>query len=418
MGSTRTTNSDKHPLIARWRWIAAMGVVGGVFALGYTSWIPAKYRVRAQVVMLPQADQLLASSMILSGNTATPLTVLQGVFDSDAMVSALSKQFKITEPTMRSIWFVRTEPLTNQLEVMADSTSPELAQQIVEFSIAKAREFELRANESAAGRREQQLEESIKAQARRNQGVERDLIVALTSSSLTSWNSREATSNLESLQVQLNIARSKRAEIKHRMERNLSDADLPKDEHLDGLRQRVRSLDEELAASQTRLGPQAPELGRIRDQLSVANEQYKKELSRASQAVKSGLQTQIADLDASIQSLSYEVSRGQQEAKASPSQEAALATQVRRLQQAYGTTADLRSRYEQARVDAEVERVNWTVVTPAFREERSINKRWVRNPAAGAVLGMVFAAFLAFSVPRRSKRGGLQVEEGGQSSAA
>lgn len=395
----------------------ALGVIGGVIALAYTAWIPAKYRVRAQVLMLPQSDQLLASSMILSGNTATPLTVLQGVFDSDAMVSALATQFKIQEPTMRSIWFVRSDPVTNQLEVMADSTSPELAQQIVEFSIAKAREFELRANESAAGRREQQLEETIKAQQSRNLAVESDLVDALDQTTLTFWNQegfQESTVNRDKILTQLASAKAQRSQLKANMQRGLSDADLPKDGRLDSLRQRVRSLEEELAASEARLGPDAPELSRNRDQLVVAKKQYQDELERAGRSVRIGIQSQLADLDATIQSLEFKASQSDVKAKSSPGQQAMLQSKIRRLEQAYQTTADLRARFEQARVDAEVERVNWTVITPAFREERSINKRWVRNPASGAVLGIVFASFLAFAVPRRGRRRALQIKNGGQ----
>ena len=110
--------NSQHPLIARWRWLASLAVIGGVVALAYTAWIPAKHRVRAQVMLLPTANDLLANSPILSGNTATPLTVLQGMFDSDAMARELSDQFKISEGTLRAVWFVRSDQTTNQLEVI------------------------------------------------------------------------------------------------------------------------------------------------------------------------------------------------------------------------------------------------------------------------------------------------------------
>ena len=401
MGDKRTvTETNRHPLVRRWRWVAGLAVLGAVIAIGYTAWVPAKYRVRAQVLMLPQSDVSVASSMLLSGNTATPLTILQGVFDSDAMTAALAKQFDMTESSVRSIWFVRTDPLAQQLEILADSTSPQMARQMVDFSIRKAREFELAASESAASARQEQLARSLSKQSAGNKSVEAEMILALQNADAGAF----TLENSQDVMAQLIAAKARRAALGDRLAGNLGDADLPKDGRLDTLRIRVRNLSNELKTAKEKFGPEAPALTKIQDQLDVATEQYSNELGLATQAIRGGVQSEIAELDATISALSFRVSEAEARAESAPTQNAAVLTTTRKLEQAYATTADLRLRFEQARVDAEVERVNWTVVTPAFLEERSINKRWARNPAAGAILGMLLAAFLAYSVPHRPKR--------------
>ena len=399
--------NSQHPLIARWRWLASLAVIGGVVALAYTAWIPAKHRVRAQVMLLPTANDMLASSPILSGNTATPLTVLQGMFDSDAMARELSDQFKISEDTLRAVWFVRSDQTTNQLEVIADATSPGLARQIVEFSISKAREFELRANESTAGRREKQLAKSLIDQRARNARVESELIQALESTASTSWDAQgmlEVVAASEANQVQLNLLRTKRAHLLSKTRQNLSDADLPKDPRLDALRASAIKAGEDLAQAQADLGPESPDLEKLQDRHEIAKTQYQRELQRARESVSTGLQGELADLDAEIAGLQYQVGQQRRSVEQGPGEQTILQQKIRKLQETFATTADLRSKYEQARIDAEVERVNWAVITPAFSEEQPINKRWARNPAAGVVLGLLFGAILAFSVPSRTSR--------------
>lgn len=394
----------QHPLMARWRWIASLAVIGAAVALGYTIWIPAKHRVRAQVMMLPHANDLLANSPILSGNTATPLTVLQGMFDSDAMVREMSEQFKIPASTIRSIWFVRSDQATNQLEVIADATSPDLARQMVDFSISRARDFELRANESAAGRREKQLSQSLKVQGKRNLQIENALVKTMESPDLTVWDAQgmlNMVASAETSQVQLGLLKAQRTQLATRMRRNLADPALPKDPRLDGLRQQVTKLVEQVRGAEQELGPDAPALANLRVQLSVAQDQYNRELRRAQLAVNGDLQVDIADLDAQIAGLQFQVNQQNRSVAQSPGAQSVLQTKIKQLQDTYATTADLRAKYEQARIDAEVERVNWAVITPSFLEERPINKRWARNPFAGAVLGMLFGVILAFSVPSR-----------------
>lgn len=394
----------QHPLIARWRWLAAFALVGGVVALAYTAWVPAKHRVRAQVMMLPHASDLLAGSPILSGNTATPLTVLQGMFDSDAMVRELSDQFHMGNETIRSIWFVRSDQAANQLEVIADATSPELAQQMVDYSISKAREFELRANESAAGRREKQLSQSLKVQAARNAQVESALVQTLESTHAIAWDAQgllAQVANAETAQVQLGLLKSQRAMLTTRLKENLGDSSLPQNARLDGLRQASQQAFEELNSLELQLGPDAPALLAAKDRYAVAKSLYERELSRMRVAIRYGVQSELADLDAQIAGQQYQVNQQQRQVQDSPGAQSALQTRIRQLQQTYATTADLRAKYEQARIDAEVERVNWTVITPSFLEERPINKRWVRNPLAGAVLGLLFATVLSYSVPSR-----------------
>ncbi|MBL8059152.1 MAG: hypothetical protein JNK63_00380 [Chthonomonas sp.] len=398
---------EQHPLIARWRWLASLAVIGGIVAFAYTAWIPAKHRVRAQVMLLPTANDLLAYSPILSGNTATPLTVLQGMFDSDAMARELSDQFKISEDTLRGIWFVRSDQTTNQLEVIADATSQEQARQIVEFSISKAREFELRANESTAGRREMQLAASLKAQQKRNEQAEFELVKFLEETSTTAWDGQgilQSIASAEANQVQLSLLKTQRAQIYSKIQKNLANGALPKDAKLDELRQKALTAKKEYTDGHSELGPESPLLGQLQSKFEVADNLYRRELQRARLAANAGLQGELADLDAQIAGLQYLVRREGNLIEQGPAEQSVLQQRIRKLRETFATTTDLRAKYEQARIDAEVERVNWAVITPAFSEEQPINKRWARNPAAGAVLGLLFGAILAFSVPTKARR--------------
>ncbi len=404
---TRTKNRAQNSLLSRWPLILGLGLVGGAAALAWTWNATAVHRVRAQLLLPPTPDQFSPGSILLSGSSTTPLSILHGMFASDAMAYAVSKEFAIPESELHSMWFVRSDPLTNQIELIVDSPSPERASQIVQFSIAEARQLELQASTSAAGTRATQLRDALDGQLERTKSIEaqfRQTLVAARVMSGSEGAVAESQGRLSGLESELAAKLAERRVLASKLRRGIAEPELPKSGELDVLRVRVHGLREEIRSAEERLGAEAPELANLRNQLSIADDLYGRELSRLRDSVKAGISSQVAELDARIANLQYRVSHQREMHRESPTESAKLHTAQSRLQQAYATAADLRTRFEQARVDAEVERVDWNVLTPAFVEERAINKRWVRNPAAGTVLGMLIGCLIAFWTPRKPRR--------------
>lgn len=400
------TSRFTHPLWVRWPWWVGLGSLGAAAALAWTVWSPPIHRVRAQILLLPQPESLGTQALLLSGNTATPLTILHGVFDSDAVVLDLSQKFQIPEARLRQMWFVRSDPVSNQIEIIADAPSAKLAQQLVDRSIQKARELEVQSAETAAGARAKQLQATLAGQMRGVTAAERNFSQLLISVPAPVGGPQEAASALGSatqLEADLASRRAQRDLLKSKLGASLSERDLPKSGKLDDLRQSVRRLEEEQSAAQRTYGPEAPELRRVQERLDVTRDLYERELDRAKESLRQGLIAQIADIESSIASLEYRASQLANLRQAAPAASAQVASGLKRLRQAYTAASDVRARFERARVDAEVERVNWSVLTPAFAEERPINKRYVRNPLAGGALGALAGALLVFLIPLRSK---------------
>ncbi len=157
----------------------------------------------------------------------------------------------------------------------------------------------------------------------------------------------------------------------------------------------------DLRIAEVKLGPEAPEVVRLRRELTITRAQLQKEISNYLKSVSSNVDATIVQLEAQRIVLEWRVSSVQEMAKAAPDEAAQLQRRLREVGALTQVLSALRQQYELKKID-EVGDVSWSVLEPPFfTDEEPINKQFGRNGIVGFFLGM----FLAVTVIILRQRG-------------
>ncbi len=406
MRKNRLDTRKKHPLLRHAKWIALCGIIGGGIAFSNTCLAKPIYRTKVQLLVSAPVESVGLGISFLSGNTATPVTIITGLFESPALVSALSKETKMDERELARSWFVQNDPLTSQIELTLDHQDPQRAATIIRRALEIGRILEVESVKSTSKTKAEQLKESYEARIKEVDQAEiayREFlkenapeIGSIAGSGRQSW-------EVQQLQSQIRAEESKLSALRANVRRAISNPAIPKQGPLDALRQRLITLQTDLSAIRSQSGPDAPELKSKQEELLSTQKIYDRELAKTLQALEADLNTEVGVAQAALDAKRWQLNQIVLNSGGSPKVASQMQTLIRQLQSVYRAAAEARAEYEAARAESSIERSNWQRISTPFVLEKPINKGLIRTSAAGFILGAFLAAFFAMLLTPKSE---------------
>lgn len=407
----------------RWFLPFALGVVGAVLVAGRSYLQRPVFIVNSQVIVLASGAQEGSAALALSGLTTSPSSILAGVFSSRPMVQHVAQGLGISELEARTKYFVKLDSQTGILDVRIETADQERGIEVLKDSVQYGHELEMDAARTAASKRAIQLRAALELQKSRYEQTQQDFLKVV--SNLKSPISGDFT-DVGAVAEQLRTAESNLAEAKTRLRnflatqnRLLNDPGIPKDlmdlptasgagkitasgasPALDrsGIYEELRQdaikkegAWRELLKTYT---PGAPEVIQAHNDYLAAKTVYDRELGRMKSELNNGLVNSIQQLRGEIQVSEYQVNELKRTYTNVPREVLAISNAERELLSTAALTANVGKQYELAKLEAESERVRWTVLSQPRVDPRPINKRYARDLAAGGVAGFLLALLI------------------------
>jgi uncharacterized protein involved in exopolysaccharide biosynthesis len=406
MRKNRLDTRKKHPLLRHAKWIAMCGIIGGGIAFTNTYLAKPVYRTKVQLLVSTPVESVVLGISFLSGNTATPVTIITGLFESPALVSTLSREAKMDERDLARSWFVQNDPLTSQIELTLDHQDPQRAATIIRRALEIGRILEVDSVKSTSKSKAEQLKQSYEARLKAVDQAEiayRDFLQKSLPETGSILGSDRQTWEIQQLRSRIQADESKISAMRANARRAISNPAIPKQGPVDVLRQRLNTLQAELDSIRSQLGPDAPELKSKQDEVQSVQKVYDRELAETMQALEADLNSEIGAAQAALDAKRWQLNQIVLSSGGSPKVASEMQTLIRQLRSAYRAAAETRAEYEAARADSSIERSNWQRISSPFVLEKPINKGLIRTSAAGFALGAFLAAFFAMLLTPKSE---------------
>lgn len=388
------------------KWIALCGIIGGGIAFTNTYLAKPVYRTKVQLLVSTPVESVVLGISFLSGNTATPVTIITGLFESPALVSTLSREAKIDERDLARSWFVQNDPLTSQIELTLDHQDPQRAATIIRRALEIGRNLEVESVKSTSKSKAEQLKQSYDARLKAVDQAEiayRDFLQKSLPETGSILGSGRQTWEIQQLRSRIQADESKISAMRANARRAISNPAIPKLGPVDILRQRLNTLQAELDSIRGQLGPDAPELKSKQEEVHSVQKVYDRELAQTMQALEADLNSEIGAAQAALDAKRWQLNQIVLNSGGSPKVASEMQTLIRQLRSVYRAAAETRAEYEAARADSSIERSNWQRISSPFVLEKPINKGLIRTSAAGFVLGAFLAAFFAMLLTPKSE---------------
>jgi uncharacterized protein involved in exopolysaccharide biosynthesis len=402
-------------LAAAWRdklLILLVAALGAGIGIGYTMVAAPIYRASA-VLFLPLPDS--GNPMAAIGLT-DPLQVLRGVVESQTARRYVSQRTGLTPRQVSEMVTVTPMRFENQLAIAASHESPDLALNVTKLNVEALQDVTTQTSLSMAARQAQLLESAVE-QAEQNVAEAEALILAFQKRARTSPDPstplsangyarqlEQVTYDLGRLREQIRV---KRQEAAHRAR--------PATELPTGIpgaekwREQLTDLQHELNVALTTHGPEAPQVVSKRREIEVTRQQLEQEVSKYLASVQQGVDPDLANLEAQRMVLEWQEGHLRLMKEAAPGEAVEYQGLLREAAQRAELLKNVRQRYEQARLDAEVDRVRWSVLVEPYLDDRPVNKRPGRNGVIGLFLGGMVGLMLSATRHGR-RRSRLQAE--------
>lgn len=397
-------------------WVpVGLAVLGGILGVLATVLASPMYRTSLQLLVFPSATAPTAS--LLLGPTATPQSQLAGILTSRPMRLFIAKSSGRTENQIEREFTVRSDPTISQIEIMLDWNNPADARALLPKIAAEAQRIQRASVEDASSTREAQLKTMLNERMARYAKAQDALSAALS-------NTRSPAASVAQLAQLTTDAQAERAlvyeleisikQLKRQLNTALNSAGLPKTptdptsaelQSLDELRIAAETARAELKAIAERYQPGAPEYAAAEAKAEAAESIYNRESNAYRQAVAAGLNTRISQLESQLAVAKFRADSLEDLSKRAPEATLTVRTHVRQVEALQTELAELRSNYEVAKIETEVERTRWAAIGEPLTEERPMNKRYARTPLASAALGLLLGVlWLIGTTPRAGAR--------------
>ena len=180
-------------------------------------------------------------------------------------------------------------------------------------------------------------------------------------------------------------------------------------------RYKLIQLQYNLDVAQTTLGPLAPKVVALKREIDVTRQTLNEEISRYLQSVDVNLDANIATLEATRLTTKYQLDIASELAESAPREAVELARLAREVVILGDVSTNLRSKWEEAKIAADVDQVKWSVLEGPFIEDVPTNKHFVRNTAIGAIIGFLIGSVI---LNIRSRRAAQNASEQGMHGSA
>lgn len=203
--------------------------------------------------------------------------------------------------------------------------------------------------------------------------------------------------------IQFELAKTSREidTIKAGLESRVAQSlDLPTDlTALESIRSNIRSLERKLASLEEIYGPSHPEYLAALRELRIAKEAGEVEVATALAALNANLNTELSNMVAKKVMLEWQLEEATAVANVAPSEASTLYRLSLEVETTAAVLQQLKKQLEQANVDAQVDKVRWSVLESPTTIHPPVNKRYVRTP----LIVFLLTTFLVIGLHRYSR---------------
>lgn len=372
-------------------------MLGGMLGAIYVAAVPPVYRARAQIYVPSSSDGAMAQ-LLLGASTSTPFTNLVGVFQSDTLVDSISAQLNMQPQEFKRTWGIIARSDVSQIDVLGESTSKEMAVKRVDASLEFVRNLDRRLAGSINSAKVGQLERTQKTkEAEFTQSLDTfidlwsglDLPLDGTPESLTSFD----TIYID-LQSDLRAQEERMRALRAGKERILSTPELPQSDRLEQLRASVASARERLTSVSQQFAKDHPRYVEAKSNLNAAQAIYDREAALSQKTFDANLNAQLVKAETELNGVRAKVESLKKMRRRATTLNAELATARRNMELRAQVLASVRAELDVTRLETEIDRAKWILLTPTYVEERPVNKRYARYPAASAAIGLALGIML------------------------
>lgn len=390
--------------------VLTLTLVGAVAAYTYTKLSPARWQARA-ALLLPISEAGGGSGAIaalVGQGTTSPLNILEGIITSRKTIDRVAEKTGADPDKLKDILDAKGDAPSNQLIITAEDESSERALSYVRTSIHVMSGLTRELGLSVAMRTKEQIQTALKSKEAELANAE-DALTAFQKTARTAPDPEapysaaayikaygEAKLELQKVERQLNAAR-KIAESALGKPIDLPTG-LP-DQEL--LRQKLIEKENQLQVARIQFNESAREVVILRKEVQALRASLQGELSRRVRAITDGVDVRVADLEAQRILLSWQAQALKQLADIAPAEAAEATRRGREVQTLNEVVAQLRSQFEKARIEADVDKVRWSILEDPYVVKPAVNKRFFRATAFGGAFGFLLAAIWVFGAQSR-----------------
>lgn len=398
------------PLMARIgdrRWLlASSAALCAGLGVALCAHAKPKYEAKSVLLLPMEAQAASGAAALLGTGGPSPLDVLRGVAMSYSTQSRVQKKFGLTERELRDLLKVSDDADANQLVLTVTDDRPELSLGILQETIGSLEELNRDINFSAAARQANYLtatitekEKALQASRRRLAAFQKRMQAPSDPSDPSSLLS--IARQLQQSQVELEAADHELATVKRQAAQQAA-ASLTVGTGLqasDKWRSRVVEAEYQFKLAEQQFGPQNPEYLAAKRQLNVTQTAAKNEIAQNLRAIQSGVDPSVAATVVKRETLRWTVAALKRIAQKAPDEALTITALLQDVREREAVLQELKRRYENAQVDAQVDRVRWTLLEKPHLSEEPTNKSFVRQGALFGILG--FLGMLVLPLRRR-----------------
>jgi hypothetical protein len=396
-----------------WPLLFLLTLLGGGAAVAYTYYSKTVYEARSTILLLPDAGagagggaaEALASAI---GKNANPLDILQGVIESHTAYKLISEKTGIKVDKVGQYVHVKKDPEKNQLTISADDKDSKKALKAVAVALDTINYLQKILGFNAAEQQADMMEDSVKTKTVQLRDSEQRLADFmklmkspsdpndLGSISVYFTKPKDLEFQLSVKEKELSVARQQ-ANASGR-KGLIQPTSSPVAE---AWRTRLNDLELQLAIARRTYGDTAPQVVQLKNTYAETQRQAKTEIAKSLQSIQQGLDPTIAALEAEVILLKSQLAMVKQAAVDAPNEAVQLQSLMQEVRIEGTVLENLRAKYEEARLNAQIERVRWSTLEYPFVDEDPTNKHFFKTGAIGAVLGFIFAALIVMSRTRK-----------------
>jgi uncharacterized protein involved in exopolysaccharide biosynthesis len=383
----------------RWKSIALVSLIFGGATFAFIHFSQPKFRgIATLLVVTPDLGAKANQLAVLSATASTPLRTIKGVMQSERELSAIRTKFNLDWRIFDTAFKVVDESQSNQLIISYESTDREKIVPVLEFSLSMLGDLDKELSFSAGSRQADTLRTAVADKKEELRAVEEKLLTfqkkmkapSVPDKPETVGNYIEELRNLEfelaGVKQQLSTLRSQAKNAA------TAPSDIPTVIPNAKIWQKSVAEDEyELKVALTSLGPENPEVVSLTRKLEQSRVKFKEAVQSYYKSVNRSLDPKVAELEAKRTLLESQVITARGYANVAP-QEALtltrLVTEVLTVRTVYG---QLRSQFEQAKIESEVGKVRWSVLDAPYIHPRPTNKARLIPSIASTLLGFFIA---------------------------
>ncbi len=395
------------PLKTRKKQLAYWALAGALIGLVYTIVTPASWKADATVLMVLDSDALGgaggAAASAFSGLSPTapdPLQVLEGVLVSKSSIDQIIKKTHYDRLTVEKGFKTERKQKAAQLSFSWEDKDPKVAKMVVQTGLDNLQLLQHSMGFTTAELQAQFLEASVH---------DNEVKLADDESALASYekhmsapiNPTDPTSagtylmQRKNLQIALKGIDAQLKALRAQAKLGATQPDLPTAVPTVGkIREGLITLQTQLQTALTQFGPDSPTVIKLQREISDDTRSAidAGEISKYLVTVDKNLEPNVALLEGNKLEKIVELQTVNDLAEKAPDEAVELARLAREVTIRGTIYTDLRTKWEEAKVAAHVDRVKWSVLEEPYVEDKPTNKHYLRTPVLTAILGLVLGA--------------------------